>query len=153
MTRVSVTGTWDGLQFNSTQRDNRLAFVDMSYGDGRGHSIGANTSKLAIDNATWSGTVNTIIELQNPSLRVTNSVFPSVSGGESLHGTAPQGTTYLILEGNTFGFNSSGGDVIDIGPAEGACRPCSSSTTSSLAAATTASTSTQWTRFGKATCS
>jgi hypothetical protein len=115
----NVSGAWDGLQFNNTQQENRLAYVDMSFGDGRGHSIRANTSRLAIDNATWSGTQHTILEVQNPALRVTASVFPSISIGETIHTTAPQGTSYLILEGNTFQVNTSGDDVIDLGPAEG----------------------------------
>jgi hypothetical protein len=114
-----VNAAWDGLVFNNSQEDNRLAFVDMSFGDGRGHSIRANTSRLAIDNATWSGTQQTILEVQNPALRVTASVFPSISIGETIHTTAPQGTSYLILEGNTFHVNTSGDDVIDLGPAEG----------------------------------
>jgi hypothetical protein len=118
-----VTGTWDGLVFNNTQQDNRLAFVDMSFGDGQGHSIRANSSRLWIDNTKWSGTQRTIIEVQNPSLRVTGSVFPTVSSGETIHGTAPQGTPYFILEGNTIGINSSGDDVVDIGPAAGATPP------------------------------
>ena len=118
-----VTGTWDGLQFNSTQQDNRLAFVDMSYGDGRGHSIGANTSKLWVDNTVWTNSPDTIFELQNPSLRVTGSVFPGVSLGETIHGTAPLGTTYLILDGNTFNVNTSGDDVVDIGPSDGDANP------------------------------
>ncbi len=123
LTRQNATGTWDGLQFNSTQHDNQLAYIDMSFGDARGQSIRANSSRLTVDNVTWSGTVKTIIEVQNPSLRVTNSMFPSVSGGETIHGTAPQGTPFLILEGNTFAHNSSGQDVIDIGPAQGAAPP------------------------------
>jgi hypothetical protein len=118
-----ATGTWDGLQFNSSPQDNRLAFIDMSFGDGRGHTIGANSSRLSIDHATWSGTQRTVIEVQNPALRVSNSVFPSVSVGETLHGSAPGGTQYLILEGNTFSINTSGDDVIDIGPAQGATPP------------------------------
>ena len=123
LTRQAATGRWDGLQFNSTQQDNRLAFVDMSYGDARGQSIGATNSRLTIDNATWSNSPETIIEAQNPSLRVTNSVFPTVSGGETIHTTAPQGTPFLILEGNTFHINTSGGDVIDLGPAQGSPPP------------------------------
>jgi CotH kinase protein/Lamin Tail Domain/Right handed beta helix region len=120
---IGATTTWDGLQFNSTQQDNRLAYVDMSVGDGRGQSIRANSSRLTIDNMTWSGTVRKIIEVQNPSLRVTNSIFPAVSNGETIHGTAPQGTPFLILEGNTFHPNTSGDDVIDLGPAQGATPP------------------------------
>ncbi len=123
LTRQGTSGTWDGLQFNSTQQDNRLAYVDMSFGDGRGQSIRANTSRLTIDSAAWSGTVRTIIEVQNPSLRVTNSMFPPVSNGETIHGTAPQSTPFLILEGNTFAHNSSGQDVIDLGVAQGATPP------------------------------
>ena len=122
MTRQAATGTWDGLQFNSTQQDNRVAFVDMSFGDGRNRSIGVNTSRLTVDHATWSGTQKTVIEVQNPSLRVTNSVFPPISGGETMHGTS-QGTPFLILEGCTFGVNTSGNDVIDIGPAAGTLPP------------------------------
>jgi hypothetical protein len=123
LTRQGTDGTWDGLQLSSTQEDNRLAYVDMSFGDERGQSIRATSSRLSIDNATWSGTVRKIIEVQNPSLRITNSVFPPVSSGETIHGTAPQGTPFLILEGNTFAHNSSGQDVIDIGPAQGATPP------------------------------
>jgi hypothetical protein len=122
MTRQGTTGTWDGLQFNSTQQDNRLAFVDMSFGDGRNHTIGLNTSRLTVDHATWSGTQKTVIEVQNPSVKITHSVFPAISGGETVHGTS-QSTPFLIIEDCTFGVNTSGNDVVDIGPAAGTLPP------------------------------
>ena len=122
MTRQAATGTWDGLQFNSTQQDNRVAYVDMSFGDGRNRTIGVNTSRLTVDHATWSGTQKTVIEVQNPSVKITNSVFPPISGSETLHGTS-QSSPFLIIEGCTFGVNTSGNDVIDIGPAAGTLPP------------------------------
>src|SRR6185436_4858651 len=42
---------------------------------------------------------------------------------ETIHGTSPQGTQFLVFEGNTFGVNTSGDDVVDIGPAEGTPPP------------------------------
>ena len=122
MTRNAATGTWDGLQFNSTQQDNRLAYIDMSFGDGRNRTIGVNTSRLTVDHATWSGTQKTVIEVQNPSVKITNSVFPPISGSETVHGTS-QSSPFLIIEDCTFGVNTSGNDVIDIGPAAGTLPP------------------------------
>jgi hypothetical protein len=122
MTRQAATGRWDGLQFNNTQQDNRLGFIDMSFADGRGQSIGISTSRVTIDNATWSGTQETVIEVQNPSVKITNSVFPAISGGETVHGTS-QSSPFLIIEDCTFGVNSSGNDVIDTGPAAGTLPP------------------------------
>jgi hypothetical protein len=122
LTRQAATGRWDGLQFNNTQQDNRLAFVDMSFADGRGRSIGITTSRVTIDNATWSGTQETVVEVQNPSVKIANSVFPPISGGETIHGTS-QSSPFLIIEDCTFGVNTSGNDVIDVGPAAGTLPP------------------------------
>jgi len=109
---------WEGIEFRDSLEDNRLSYIDMEYGDGQGESIRIDHSQVLIDDVTWAGTEETILELDHPSLIVRNSVFPGINDGETVHGEHIEGDEYLILEGNIFGVNTSDNDVMDFLGAE-----------------------------------
>ena len=106
--RVPGGGGWGHISFSGSMNDSRLTYADLNYG-GRTDVSG---SQLLIDNVTWEGISGTIMEVNNPSLVVRNSVFPPNSG-ETIHGGGLSGGGYFVLEGNTFGFVSGNADVID----------------------------------------
>jgi hypothetical protein len=119
LTRVPGSGShWKGMTFSNSLQDNRLGCVDMEYGDSQGQSIFIEHSQLLIDNMTWAGTDETVIEVEHPSLLVRNSVFPGIGNGEVIHGEYIEGDEYLILDGNIFGASTSNDDVIDFLGAE-----------------------------------
>jgi len=109
---------WEGIAFENSLEDNRLCYVDMEYGDGQGQSIRIEHSQILIDDMTWAGTEEMILELDHPSLIVRNSVFPGINHGETVHGEHIEGDEYLIVEGNIFGVNTSNDDVMDFLGAE-----------------------------------
>ena len=84
--RAAGASRWDGVAFRQTLQDNRVAFVDMRYGDSQGEAIRVDRSRLLLDNIVWSGTTGTVLELSNPSLIVRNSKFPTSGGNEVIHG-------------------------------------------------------------------
>ena len=118
LTRLPGGGDWQGLEFVNPDQianlpENRLSYVDMEYGDGQGQSIHVSRSKVHINNMTWSGNNSTAIEAAHPYLLVRDSVFPSISDTESVHGHDLSGDEYCIFEGNTFGKTTGYNDVID----------------------------------------
>ncbi len=118
-----VSSTWDGLHFNSAE-DNYLAYVDMEYSSLDSESISLNDSRLLIDNVSWGGTNKTIIQINNSSLIVRNSIFPdttvqTVSG----HGMLIS-DPYLVFENNIFGICSGDKrDVVDFSTGGSGTRP------------------------------
>ena len=118
LTRVPGGANWLGLQFENpahlaSPSESRLVCVDMEYGDGWGQAISVSYAKLLIDNASWAGGDSTALELDQPYLRVDRSVFPPISGTESIHGHGMTAGGYAIFEGNTFGATTGYNDVID----------------------------------------
>lgn len=120
LTRVPGTSSrWGGLNFDNTLEGNRLAYLDMEYGDDRNinnsrgkESIFVGNSQLLMDNVTWPNQANLAIELNNSNVIVRNSIFPTITGNEIVHGKNIPPTGYLIFDGNTFG-TTNGGDVMD----------------------------------------
>jgi hypothetical protein len=104
---------WSGIEFRNSLEDNRLCYVNMEYADDGSHMILVNSSRLFIDHTTWTSSDKTIIEVYNPSLIVSHSVFPPVSNVEPIHGQKLGGEAYLIIENNTFNPNTGYNDVID----------------------------------------
>jgi hypothetical protein len=106
-----ASSTWDGLEFNSAE-DNYITHLDMEYSSYGDQSILLNNSRLLIDDVTWSGTDRTIIQINNSSLIVRNSVFPDTTvqtiSGHHVLSSDP----YLVFENNIFGFCS--GDKQDV---------------------------------------
>ena len=104
---------WSGIEFRNSLEDNRLCHVNMEYGDDGSHVILVNSSRLLIDHTTWTPSDKTIIEVSNPSLIISHSVFPLVSNVEPIHGQRLTGEAYLIIENNTFNPTTGYNDVID----------------------------------------
>ncbi len=111
------TATWNGLALTNTQADNRLTHVDIqAAGSGTaGQATLVVNSRLVIDGVRWFGGQAQILDLAHPTLIVRNSSFPGISGNETVHLLGLNQGEQLVFENNTFGFNSSGDDVIDLG--------------------------------------
>jgi len=119
MTRVPGTATtWAGVTLTATDRENRLAYVDMEYGDSGPQWVRIDNSRLLIDNVTWARTSKNVLEVVHPRLIVQNSVFPDNDDEEGVHGHGLTGSEYLILRGNTFGRPSGYQDVVDFSGGE-----------------------------------
>ena len=114
LTRTPGSGAnWGGLLFDHTLEDNRLAWVDQEYGDARGMSVNVRSARLTLDHVTWSGTNTEVLNLDHPSVICRNSVFPSITGTEPLHGVGLGGGEYAIFEGCVFGTSTGYNDIID----------------------------------------
>ena len=114
LTRAPGTsGTWDGLAFSSTQQANVVSYVDQSYGDAQGHSIGVTSSRLLLDHVTWSNVTTTMLEVDHPSIVVQNCVVPGAGSKELFHGLYLSGSEYFIIQNTTFGVPTGYNDVID----------------------------------------
>jgi len=105
--------SWDGISFQSTLADNQLLNTDMEYGDHQDQVILVQSSKLLIDNLTWTSTNKTIIEVNHPYLIVRNSQIPPVEEVEPLHGQNLSNDEYLIFDNNIFSATTGYNDVID----------------------------------------
>ena len=108
----SGAGGWNGIHFNNTQEDNRIAYADFDYASGD-DPITLVNSRALIDHATWSNTLITIIDLLNSSLIVRNSVFPTINNNETIHGMTMPPDGYVIIESNYFGGTTGYSDIID----------------------------------------
>jgi hypothetical protein len=113
LTSVPGGAHWDGVKFDHTLEDNRLAYVDHEFGDGQGKSTDVQYSKVTIDNMTWSGTNTEVLNIDHPSVICRDSIFPSVGSTEPLHGVGLTGNEYLIFEGCIFGSATGYNDIID----------------------------------------
>jgi spore coat protein CotH len=107
--------SWDGLTFTNTMQDNRLAYIDMQSGDASGNALLVNSARLLVDHASWLGVNNQVLDLAHPTMIVSNSIIPGISGDETIHLFGLNQGEQLVFENNVVGFNSSGGDVIDLG--------------------------------------
>ncbi|MHC5091871.1 MAG: lamin tail domain-containing protein, partial [Planctomycetota bacterium] len=118
LSRVPNSGaSWNGLIFQNSLNDSRLAHIDMSYGHARGDSIRVEYSQVLIDNMTWPNSTLRAIEVLHPSLLVRNSIFHGING-EVIHGEYIENSEYLTLENNIFERGHTGGDIIDFLGAE-----------------------------------
>jgi hypothetical protein len=105
-------GGWEGVYFESTLEDNRMAYLVQDGSDAGSHSIGVSTSRLTLRNVSWTGTEETILELNHPRIEVTGCEFPATSGHDVIHGTGLEGDDFLNLEGNVFQKSSGYNDII-----------------------------------------
>jgi hypothetical protein len=118
LSRVPNSGaSWNGLIFQNSLNDSRLAHIDMSYGDARSNSILIEYSQVLIDNMTWPGSTQRAIEVLHPSLIARNCVFHGIDG-EVIHGEYIEGSEYLTLENNIFERGHTSGDIVDFLGAE-----------------------------------
>jgi hypothetical protein len=118
----TTTGTWNGIRFVRTAKDNRLAFVDMEWSDGGGAHIRADDSAVRLDHVTWEhlNPRRQIIDLRGAtSFEISSCVFPTLGSAEHVHyqGHVPEGG-FAILRGNLFGGNTGYNDVIDMSTAK-----------------------------------
>lgn len=107
--------SWDGLAFTSTSQDNRLTYIDMQSGDGSGNALLVNSARLLVDHASWLGVNNQILHLTHPTITVSNSSIPGISGDETIHLFGLNQGEQFVFENNVIGFNSNGNDVMDLG--------------------------------------
>ncbi len=114
LTRLPGTTTkWAGLKFNGTLEDNRVSFADIEYANSAGVATNVQSSRVLLDHVTWSGTNSSILNLVHARALVRDSVFPSISGTEPLHGSGLSGEEYVIFERCTFGTATGYNDIID----------------------------------------
>ena len=113
LTSVPGGPHWDGVKFDDTLEDNRLAYLDHEFGDGQGESTDVQGARVTIDNVVWSGTNTKILNIDHPSVICRNSVFPSISSTEPVHGVGLSGDEYIIFDGCVFGTASGYNDIID----------------------------------------
>jgi hypothetical protein len=123
LTRMpGATTTWKGLDFENTTNDNRLAYVDMEYGDagfyaparGSTPNVMVNNSRISIDHMTWAGTTKELVNCISSSIKMTNSVTPNCVGVEPIHFWIMPATGFAIFQGNTFGSTTQHNDIIDL---------------------------------------
>lgn len=113
----NTTNAWAGITFSDSSETNVFAFADIDYAGSSGESISTDNSTLVIDNCTWNGTTQTIIETHDSSLYVKNSVFPSIIANELIHGARIPQNGFFVLENNTFGSTTRLNDIIDFSDA------------------------------------
>lgn len=104
---------WNGIKFDGTLETNQLTYLDHEFGDAQGESVDVQNAKLIIDNVTWSGTNTRVLNIDHPSVICRNSVFPSISSTEPVHGVGLTGDEYLVFDGCIFGTASGYNDIID----------------------------------------
>jgi hypothetical protein len=109
----SVAGRWEGIRFDNTHEDNRIAFTAMDYADAGPEAIRVTNSQLFLDSDTWTDTNQTVVELSNSNLLARNCSFPNCDNNETIHGSVLPTNGYVIFEGNTFGHTTGYSDVID----------------------------------------
>jgi hypothetical protein len=105
--------SWGPVSFRSTQQGNRLVNVDFAFSSGGSHSVGIHDSRVWIEGCTWSGTTDTIIELDNATVDIRRCVFPTIDQNEIIHGSGMPADGHVIIAGNFFGSTTGYSDVID----------------------------------------
>lgn len=113
LTRFPGGGNWAGITFSGTTQSNVLSYCDIEFAATGPQAINVQDSTLYVDHCTWSGSTATIIELNNSSLHVRNSVFPSILNNETIHGNVMPANGFVIIEENFFGTTTGYSDVID----------------------------------------
>jgi CotH kinase protein/Lamin Tail Domain len=123
-------GTWGGLQFVDTTRDNRISHAVIEYGRTNNGMIGLENSQLHLDHVTFDHTDLRRIRTIDSSLVVRNSHFTNVvepgeppttnNYGEHIWGSGVPENGQFVIEGNVFGITPGHNDAIDF---DGATRP------------------------------
>jgi hypothetical protein len=132
-TRVPQSrGTWKGIQFVDTERDNRIAYAVLEYGRTRDGMIGLENTRLELDHVTFDHTDLRRIRTQNSSLVVRNCVFEDIftvnqaastnNLSEHIWGAGIPEDGQFLLENNVFGITKGHNDCVDF---DGPARPAS----------------------------
>jgi len=116
------SGTWNGLQFVDTVRDNRITYAVLEYGQTNDGMIGLDNSKLLVDHVTMDNSALWRIRTLDSSLVVCNSVFtdtmasgqvPTDNRSEHILGSGIMPNGELVIENNIFGRTPGHNDAID----------------------------------------
>ena len=116
-------GTWDGIQFVNTMRDNRITYAVIEYGRTNNGMVGLENSDLLLDHVTLDNTDLRRVSSINSSLIVSNCVFTDIFGpdeppttdnrSEHIWGRGIPEDGYFIIESNVFGTTKGHNDAID----------------------------------------
>ena len=112
-TRTPGSGNWAGLEFASTQQDNRIACADMEYCDSGSRAIRADHARVYLDNIIWGNHTKQYLTFDDSSLILKNCVLPSLTDAELVHFWGLPSDGYALFEGNWFGSTTGYNDIID----------------------------------------
>jgi len=125
-----TNGTWDGIHFINTIRDNRITYATVEYGRSNNGMIGIKNSNLLLDHVTLDNTDLRRISTINSAMIVSNCVFTDIFGpdeppttdnrSEHIWGSGIPENGYFIIENNIFGTTKGHNDAIDF---DGPSRP------------------------------
>jgi hypothetical protein len=131
-TRLPGENSWNGLQFVSSPRDNRLEHVIIEYGITNDGLIGVDGSNLTLDHVRLDHTDRRRIRSIDSSLVVRNSTFTNIfepgqapttdNLSEHIWGRGIPAGGQWIVQGNTFGTITGHNDAIDFDAPRGAGR-------------------------------
>ena len=97
-----TTSSWEGIRFDHTLQDNRLAFLDMEYAGGQGASLDVQHSRVRMDHVSWGRTTAPILHLVHPMVTVRDCAFPSLDSADVVSGMGLEGEEQLMFERCTF---------------------------------------------------
>ena len=112
-TRTPGSGNWAGLEFASTQQDNRIAYADMEYCDSGSCAVKADHAAVYMDHIIWGNHTKQYLTFDDSSIILKNSVLPSLTGAELVHYWGFPANGYALFEGNWFGSTTGYNDIID----------------------------------------
>jgi hypothetical protein len=107
-----TANSWGGIRFSNSNFDNRIVYSDIDYAS-TADPITAANSQILVDNVVFTGITRRIIDLNNSSALIRNSVFPTIAQDETIHGNIMPANGYVIIEGNYFGGTTGYSDIID----------------------------------------
>lgn len=107
------SSSWGPVALQATQQDNRLVNIDFAYSSAGSHSLGIHDSRVWLEGCTWSGTTDTIIELDNATADIRRCVFPTIDQNEIIHGNGMPADSHVVIAENFFGSTTGYSDVID----------------------------------------
>ncbi len=113
-TRVPGFFNWAGLQFVDAQEESRLAYVDMEYCDSGSCAVRADHANVYMDHVTWGNHAKQILNLDDSSIVLKNSVLPGIQGDELIQCWGVPSDGYALFEGNRFGSTTGDNDIIDL---------------------------------------
>ena len=103
---------WGGIRFINATKPNRLQHIDFHRTSSS--AIAITNSVLEITNAKWHQTKTNIISFRDASLKVYDSVFPTLEHSEHVTGFGILKGGELLFKGCEFGQTSGSNDVMDI---------------------------------------
>ncbi|RME91375.1 MAG: hypothetical protein D6766_11955, partial [Verrucomicrobia bacterium] len=104
---------WGPLSFRDSAADNRLVRVDFTGPAAGAHALGVHNARLWVEDCTFAGYDNTIVELDQATIDIRGCVFPSITQNEIIHGSGMPADGHVIIEGCFFGTTTGYSDVID----------------------------------------